>query len=244
MIIPEIKRTEVKVNITPDMWLYGGSYTGKTVFIDTFDNVLFLNTDGNTDHISSTVIRIKDEVTPSGRLVSRKYAWDVFKEVTEELEKKQTSCKTVVIDLIEDLYEHCRLYMYDKLKIQHESDATYGKGTDMVRTEFLSSIKRLKNCGYQMVLISKEITSEISKKTGEKITVIKPNIPDKIANVLAGTVDLTARIVAEGNERYMSFKASEYTFGGSRYSFGVDKIQLNKTKFIDLITKCQTPRGN
>lgn len=239
MILPENKRREKKIDTNPDMWLYGASYAGKSTFVDQFDNLLFLNTDGNTDNTTSPVIRIKDEVTQEGRLTKRKFAWQVFTEAVAELEKKDNSFKRVALDLVEDLYEDCRLYMYDKLGIQHEQDAGYGKGWDMVRTEFLSNIKRLKNCGYQIIYISKEVTSEIIKKNGDKITTIKPNIPDKVANVLAGTVDLTARVVADGDNRYLSFKNSPFIFGGGRFNFGVNQIELNKKKFIETLKNVQ-----
>ena len=43
-------------------WIYGDSYVGKSTFVDKFDDLLFLNTDGNTDNTTSPVINIKDEV--------------------------------------------------------------------------------------------------------------------------------------------------------------------------------------
>lgn len=76
----------------------------------------------------------------------------------------------------------------------------------MVRTEFLSAMKRLKNLGYQVIFISKELTSEITLKNGNKITTIKPNINDKVANVLAGIVDLTVRAFMDGDERYLQLE--------------------------------------
>jgi len=239
MILPKNERRPVTINTTPDMWLYGDSYSGKTVFMDSFDDVLMINTDGNIDHISSPVVRIMDTVKVEGRLTTRIFAWKNFLDVITELEKKQNDFKTVVVDLVEDLWEHCRLYMYDKLGIEHEHDAGYGKGYDMVRTEFLSNMKRLKNCGYQLVYISKLAVSEITQKNGAKITTFKPNINDKVANVLAGTVDLTAMVVADGDERYLSFKTSPYIFGGSRYNFGVDRIPLNRDEFVKTLTAAQ-----
>lgn len=234
MILPKNERRQVAVNTTPDMWLYGDSYSGKTVFVDQFDDNLMINTDGNVDHISSPVLRIKDEVIVEGRITKRKFAWQVFEEAVTELEKKQNDFKIVTLDLIEDLYEHCRLYMYDQMGIEHEQDAGYGKGWDMVRTRFLSTIKRLKNAGYQLIYISKLSVSEINERGG-KITRYAPNIPDKVANVLAGTVDLTARVIADGENRYLSFKTSPYIFGGSRYDFGVDQIPLDKDVFIETL---------
>lgn len=174
-----------------------------------------------------------------GRLTTRKFAWEVFLDVVAELEKKQNDFKRICIDLVEDLYEHCRLYMYDKLGIEHEQDAGYGKGWDMVRTEYLSTIKRLKNLGYQIIYISKEIESEITLKGGAKLTTVRPNINDKVANILAGTVDLTARVFMDGQDRYIQLGKKENIFGGGRFNFKVDKVQLNKDEFIKALEEAQ-----
>lgn len=240
MLLPENKRREKKIDTNPDMWIYAESYVGKSTFVDKFNDLLFLNTDGNTDNTTSPVIRIADQVTTEGRLTKRKFAWEVFLDVVSELEKKQNDFKRVALDLVEDLYEHCRLYMYDKLSIEHEQDAGYGKGWDMVRTEFLSAIKRLKNLGYQIIYISKEVTSEISLKNGSKLTTIKPNINDKVANVLAGTVDLTVRAYMDGENRYLQLEKKENIFGGGRFNFLVDKIALDKDEFIKALEEAQS----
>lgn len=240
MILPKNERKEASINTTPDMWLYGDSYSGKTVFMDSFDDNLMINTDGNVDHITSPVIRIKDEVTVNGRLTRKKYAWESFKEVIDELEKKDNTFKIITVDLVEDMYEHCRLYMYHKEGWEHESDGAFGKGWDMIMTEFLSTMKRLKNTGYQIVYLSKQVTNTITYKSGQEVTTFKPNIKDKIANVLAGTVDLTARIVVEDDgKHYLSFKNSETIFGGSRYNFGVERIPLNHDAFIKVMVDAQ-----
>lgn len=239
MILPTNQRRERKIDINPDMWIYADSYVGKSTFVDQFDDLLFLNTDGNTDNTTSPVIRIADEVTVEGRMTKRKMAWDVFLDVIAELEKKQNDFKRVCIDLVEDLYEHCRLYVYNKLGIEHEQDAGYGKGWDMVRTEFLSAIKRLKNLGYQIIYISKEVVSEINLKNSSKLTTIKPNINDKVANVLAGTVDLTVRAYMDDENRYLLLEKRENIFGGGRFNFKVDKIPLNKEAFIKALQEAQ-----
>lgn len=85
--------------------------------------------------------------------------------------------------------------MYDRLGITHESDDSF-RAWDKVRTEFLSTIRRLMNLDYEnIVLISHEDTSkDITKKSGDKITAIKPNIADKVANKIAGMVDIVASI--------------------------------------------------
>lgn len=239
MLLPSNERRERKIDTNPDMWIYADSYVGKSTFVDQFDDLLFLNTDGNTDNTTSPVIRIADNVWWEGRLQKKKFAWEVFLDVVAELEKKENTFKRICIDLVEDLYEHCRLYTYDKLGIEHEQDAGYGKGWDMVRTEYLSTIKRLKNLGYQIIYISKENLSEITLKNGAKITTIKPNINDKVANILAGTVDLTVRAYMDGENRFLQLEKKENIFGGGRFNFKAKTIKLDKNEFIKALKEAQ-----
>ena len=74
------------------------------------------------------------------------------------------------------------------------------------------------NLPYNIILISHEdSTKDITKKSGDKITSIKPNINDKTANKVAGMVDIVARaIVEDDGNRYLSFKSNEVIFGGGR----------------------------
>lgn len=239
MILPKNKRREIKIDDKPDFWIYADSYVGKSTFVDKLDNLLFINTDGNTDNTSSPVVSISDEIIQNGRITKRKLAWENFLEVVEELEKKDNDYQRICIDLIEDLYEHCRLYTYDKLGIEHEQDAGFGKGWDMVRTEFLSTMKRLKNIGYQIIYISKEIENEISLKNGGKITTFKPNLADKVANVLAGTVDITMRAYMDGENRILQLGKKENVFGGGRFDFDVDEIALDMDLFLKEVKKAQ-----
>ena len=240
MLLPKNERKQKEANLTPDFWIYAQSYVGKTTFVDSFDDVLFLNTDGNTDNVTSPVIRIRDEW--EGRI--KKDAWDVFLDVLKELEKKENDFKIIAIDLIEDLYEDCRLHVFEREGWQHESDGGYGKGYDMVKLEFLSSIKRLKNLGYQLVYISKELAGQVTLRGNTTITTYKPNINDKVANVLAGTVDLTCRAYADDRGRWIGFKVDEYTFGGGRFDFKTDKCELSRKGFISAIQDAQNELAN
>lgn len=236
MLLPKNERKKKEANLAPDLWIYAQSYVGKTTFVDTFDDVLFLNTDGNTDNVTSPVIRIRD--TREGHI--KKSAWEVFLEVLAELEKKENDFKIIAIDLVEDLYEQCRLHVFNREGWQHESDGGYGKGYDMVKLEFLSSMKRLKNLGYQIVYISKELAGQVTLRGNTTLTTYKPNINDKVANVLAGTVDLTCRAYADDRGRWIGFKVDEYTFGGGRFDFKADKCKLDRQDFIKAIADAQT----
>lgn len=239
MNLPKNERREKVIVTDPDMWIYADSYVGKSTFVDQLNDVIFANTDGNTENITSPVVRIMDEVIQEGRITKKILAWEKFLDFVAELEKKDNDFKVVAIDLMEDLYEHCRLYIYNKLGIEHEQDAGFGKGWDMVRTEFLSTMKRLKNLGYRIIYISKELKTEINLKSGAKITSFAPNIPDKVANVLAGTVTLTVRAFMNNRGRFLQLAKEENIFGGGRFNFVHDTCPLDMNAFIEELKLAQ-----
>ena len=225
MILPSVTRRTLDKITQRKIWIYGEPFTGKTTFANEFPNPLMLNTDGNIKYVDAPFITIKDELTTTGRRTSRKFAWDVFKEAVDELEKGDNEFKTIVVDLLEDLYEDCRLYMYDKLGIEHESDDSF-RAWDKVRTEFLSNIKRLMNLDYEnIVLISHEDKSrDFTSKNGSKFSTVSPNLQEKVANKISGMVDIVARLVVEDGEHLLSFKTSPNQFGGGRLKLSQAEI--------------------
>lgn len=215
--LPKNERVSVDTVTYMKGWIYGQPFSGKTTFLDAAPDPLNLNTDGNTKFVTMQRLLLRDEITKTGRMIKRKFAWEIFKETIDELEQG-CDFKTIIIDLVEDTREMCRLYMYNSLDIQHESDAGYGKGWDIIKTEYLSTMRRLLSLDYNIFLVSHEdISKDLSKKNGDKITRIGPNIPEAIALKLAGMVDFVARVVVEDNgSRILSFNANDVVFGGGR----------------------------
>jgi len=219
MNLPSSERRNISETTKRKIWIYGAAFSGKTTMLDDAPNPLNLNTDGNIQFVTMPYMAIKDEVTVNGRMTNRKFAWEVFKDTIAELEKKQNDFKTIIIDLLEDTREMCRIYMYDSLGIQHESDSGFGKGWDIIKTEYLSTMRRFFNLDYEnLIVVSHEdISKDITKKNGQNITRIAPNIQDAIANKIAGMVDIVARVVVEDDDsRTLNFKQNEVIFGGGR----------------------------
>jgi len=84
------------------------------------------------------------------------------------------------------------------------------------------------NLDYEnIILISHEDTfKDITKKGGDKVTAIKPNLQEKAANKIAGMVDIVARVIADDNVRTLSFKTNEVIFGGGRLNVTANSIPL------------------
>lgn len=224
-MLPKNEKRTVNKLSQIKIWIYGAPFSGKTTLANNFPDALMLNTDGNINSFNSPYVRIRDEL--NGRQTIK--AWVIFKRTIEEL-KQGSNYKTIVVDLVEDIYEYCRLYCYEKLGIEHESDNSF-KAYDYVRNEFLNAMKSLVNLNYNIVLISHEDTSkDVTKRSGDKITAIKPNITEKLANKLAGMVDLVGRVT----NRKLSFYSDEVVFGGGRIKLNKTEIPLDFNALIDI----------
>ncbi len=238
MLLPKNERRTASAKEKKVIWIYGAPFSGKTTFANAFPDPLMLNTDGNVKVLSgidAPFLSIKDEVTVEGRITKRKLAYEVFLDAVAELEKKQNDFKTIVVDLLEDVYEACRVYICDRQGWKHESDDSF-RAWDMVTSDFLNTLKRLINMDYEnIILISHEDRSrDLTRKGGDKITSIRPNMREKIANKVAGMVDLVARIVADDDERVLSFKTSEVIFGGGRLTVHNKEIPLDYEAFCEV----------
>lgn len=237
MNLPKNERRDVTVSSKKKIWLYAPPFAGKTTLTDKFPDPLILTTDGNINNVTAPYVYIKDEVTVTGRMTNRKFAWEVFKETIDELEKKQNDFKTISLDLVEDTREMCRLYMYDKLGIQHESDSGFGKGWDVIKTEYLSTMRRFFNLDYENIIICshEDVSKTITKKSGEQITRIAPNIQEAIATKLAGMVDIVARIIVnDDGKRTISFKTDNVIFGGGRLNVTGREIPCDYDELMEV----------
>ena len=242
MALPKNEKRELKLDLKPDFWIYADSYVGKSTFVDSFDDVLFINTDGNTDNTTSPVVSVRDHVTRKGRIEETQYGWEDFKNTVTDLGVEENSFQAVAIDLVEDLYELCRTYVFNKNNIEHESDSGFGKGWDLVKKEFVDTMKRLKALKYQLIFISKENRKEIKERSGASYTTFSPNLQEKQSNILSGIVDLTIHAEKDGEKRYINLITDEHTFGGGRFDFKVKTCELNRKSFEQALKDAQKDR--
>ncbi|WP_423356979.1 AAA family ATPase [Melissococcus plutonius] len=236
MVLPSVERRDIEKVTKRVMLWYGAPFTGKTTLANEFPNPLMLNTDGNIRFVDAPFVSIADKVEVKGRITETIKAWEILDETILDLEKGDNEFKTIVIDLLEDIYQACRFYEYDKLGIEHESDNSF-KAWDIVRNTFLQMMKRIVHLPYEnIIFISHEdISKDVTKKTGDKITSITPNLQDKAALKVAGMVDIVGRIVADDDIRKMEFKSKDYVFGGGRLpNLPVTEIDLDVKQIMDV----------
>jgi phage nucleotide-binding protein len=217
------------------LWIYGEPTIGKTIFANQFPDALFLNTDGNIKYIDSPALPIT--AAPG------KDPWEVFVDAIQELTTTQHTYKTVVVDLLEDVFQYCRAFYAKKLKIEHEADLGYGKGYDIIRNAFLIVLRTLMNSGLNVVLVSHEKAVTIKDRIGRELTRFQPAISESVAGKISGMVDITGRVMIKSEEvegkiidsRILYLDATKDQVGGNRIpTIKTEYIPLNYTNLLEV----------
>lgn len=235
--MPKIERRKAKPTNKRRIWLYGKPMSGKTFFANKFPEPLMLNTDDNTDFVDATVLSIKDQVTYTGNVDHRTSAWEYFIEAVDMLEREQKNParpKTVIVDVLDQVFASCQEHILKTAKLTHESDAGFGKGYALVRRPFIQQIKRLLLLDYEnIILISHEDdSSNVTNRDGSQLTKFKTTLPDAVANAISSLVKVIARVHLENGERKLTFPKDSLLFGGIRLQFAKPTIPLSYTQFI------------
>ena len=231
-MLPANKKVNRDATSNLKIWVYGQPNIGKTTFANQFPDALMLNTDGNYKSVDSPVITIT--------------SWEQFVDTCDEILKGEHEFKTIVIDLLEDIYTYCRNYYCTKLKIDHEADLGYGKGYDIIKTAFLIVIRKLANSPYNLLCLSHEKETVIKDRIGRETTVYKPNFTDGTATKLSGMMEITGRLYAETKDvdgetietRKLFFgSASDMATGNKVKTLSVDSILMDEKEGYDNLVK-------
>lgn len=219
IVLPPNERRKVGEDGSIKGWLMGPTMSGKTWFLNESDNPIFLNTDGNVDEIDAPVIRIKDHVEKKGRMTNTTPAFEVFNAAVDKLLEGEHTFKTIIVDLLDDVHESSRLWVYDQLGIKHETDAGYGKGHDAVKMNFLPAIRKLMNSEYDVWLVSHVVYGKYTDEEGSDNETTKAVLSDKTANKIAGMCKVILHTKVDRGEYKIVVPKDDKRFGGSRLSF-------------------------
>lgn len=229
MLLPKNERRDLNATKKKVVWLYGAPFSGKTFFANQFPDPLMLNTDGNIKFVDAPYISIRDVVTVEGRLTKRKLAYEVFMEAVAELEKQQNDFKTIVVDLLEDVYESCRVYICDRQGWKHESDDSF-RAWDMVTSEYKRMQKYLFYLFYSLKMLINQGFSNPSEQNrcAERMCYI---VTDKELSQRAkdyfAQIRKTDRLIKRLTDTVFTLRSS---LTSQSYELNPDKVQTSGPK--------------
>lgn len=168
------------------LFLYAEPGFGKSYFADQFPDPLIINTDGNLPYYTAPGLIVNQWEASKNDPDSKNRS---FVDIVDELIKNNgMGYKTIVVDLIENVYELARQAKLAEYGLKHEADAGgYGKGYQLVRDPFYSVIKKLYSLPLNIILLSHENEKVIKDRIGREYTYFTPNLTDSVVKRISGT---------------------------------------------------------
>jgi len=192
--------------------IYGEPGVGKSVFASQFPNPFFLTTDGNYEWLEDF-----------GAKPEAHYRVDSWADFVDYINNNNfDGYDTIVVDLLEDLFKWNEYEFVQKNRLEHISDAGYGKGYDITRNNFFIEITKLLNKDKHVILLMHEVVITTKDRRGVEKHSYKPSsrLPDKVLDMIEGRlrfvlrayfqdVDINGRLV---QKRMLSLipKSNEY----------------------------------
>ena len=167
--------------------------------------------------------------------------WSDFKMSLRDLEDQRAKdrFKTVIIDTISICWEMCEKYICQQNGVQKIADIPWGGGYTACKKEFETSIRRITQLGYGVVLIAHSASRVEKTADGSDIEIISPDLPKRAAEVCNGIVDIIGYI---GNEwvngerkRWLYTRETPTLFAGSRFKYMPDKIPFSYDSLVSAI---------
>jgi hypothetical protein len=221
------KKTEVIRDFTQmNTLIYGLPKIGKTTFASTInggEGLLFLATEQGHKNLSV----YKVDIT----------RWEDFLEVGQLLVKGGHAFKTLVVDTVDLAWRMCQIHVCKKYGIDHQSDLAYGKGSDIIKSNWLGFWNRINQLGFPLVFISHAREREIKTKN-QSITYMDCTLPSTASAIVCGMVDFIFYVYSkEDGTRVIRTKPTKYINAGDRSGKLPEVMELDYAKIQEELKK-------
>lgn len=190
-LLPENKPKEI--DLTPRMFVIGGAaMSGKTYNACKFPNPILINTDGNCKKVTTPSIYLNDK-----KYKTYKEKLETLFGALKELNETQTTYQTIVIDLIEDIFDICEGYVLEKYKVDNLGKVPgYATGYTERKVNMqnvISALKTLTNKYYVVIL-----THTVDKVVDDKMVTMSM-LKEDFYILLEGKTDMVINCKKLGN---------------------------------------------
>ena len=216
------------------IWLYGRPFSGKTTFASNIPNSIILSTDGNAKGLFDD-----DKIVPI------KTTEDLSTFMNDWNAGKYKGIDTIIVDVVEYLYDIIREYTLEKNKISYESDLGYAKGWRLVSDAEWFSFSKLARLAENVVFISHEDEYVETSSIGKETTKYRPALNAKLHDKMTGLMTVVCRAVVKDiklndtvtKKYYISIGDDSNELSGTRVKLKSTKIENSWDEFIKNIEK-------
>lgn len=187
-----------------NFYIFGQPMAGKSYFSSFFEHPLVLNTDGNAAQGTAPSIQLRNIRGANGKLTQNVIAQ--LDEIILELQSQQTTFKTIIVDVIEDLCVMIEQAICIEQGVQALGDIPYGKGFSTMKSILQRFVMDLKALPMDVIFISREI-EVTDESTGH--SEIKSGLKDSYYNIVTGNCDLVIRCQKLGKDKYVRMVKSK-----------------------------------
>ena len=167
--------------------------------------------------------------------------WSEFKMALRDLEdpRSKERFKTVIVDTVSICWEMCEKFICQQNGVQKIGDIPWGGGYTACKKESETSIRRITQLGYGVVLIAHSASRVEKTADGSDIEIISPDLPKRAAEVCNGIVDIIGYIGNEWKDgerkRWLYTRETPTLFAGSRFKYMPDKIPFSYEALVNAI---------
>jgi len=203
-------------------WIvYGPPGVGKSTFLASAQNVLFLTTDSGHKFIKSMHRPIKD--------------WPMFKKYVKMIVNDKPDYTAICLDNVDGIAKMCLKYVCDKRGIEDPADEKWGKAFNMIAREFETELMKLTFMDkYGLFFISHSVTKDV-KTTFMERTYTSPTLSGQFYKIISPIADITAyygfdsKVDEDGNQiRRMYFQPNENLEAKDRTTCLPESIKISK----------------
>lgn len=203
------------------IWIYGKPFSGKTYFATSGGKTLVISTDGNAQFYDCDIIRVKDIEEFSKAVDTAKASGDKY--------------ETIVVDVLEHLFDMQREYMLEKFDLTHESDDTkgFGKIYNYIRKGFWTIIRELSEFDdHNVIIISHEDEYIETSRLGVETTKFRPRLDDTkegLHDKISGIMHFVMRVFTSVNKQ--NVKTYKISCGSTTDELSGNRLPLKERLF-------------
>lgn len=207
-----------KANVPPtrfsdySMLIYGRKKIGKTTLCAELPNPYFISTEPGTKGL-----RVRTSNVTSYQEIDA-----LLTQLEAKFKSGEKYCDTLVIDIIDLVYDFAWEHICKKKMISHPSEEKdFGATWKEIRDHFRAVVTRSLRLGCGVVFLSHDTEKEIELPDGEKIERRMPTMSARALNEIEGIVDTIGFYEYNGDDRYLYIKGRVDLVAGcrSKYNF-------------------------